>query len=141
MKRSEAYALRAQMETTFEKAAPNMTNDEVIQSRVLCKPWKPGKHSVGEVYTADGQPWSCYQAYDNTVYPGIVPGSAAWPTFNKPYHGTTPETALPFVRPTHSQDIYKSGEYMVWTDGTVKKCVRDTAYSPEHDPNAWEGQA
>lgn len=141
MKRSEAYALRAQMESTFEKATLNMTADEVIQNRVLCKPWKPGKHSVGEVYTVNGQPWSCYQAYDNAVYPDIVPGSAAWPTFNKPYHGTTPETALPFVQPSHSQDIYKSGEYMIWTDGTVKKCVRDTAYSPEHDPNAWEGQA
>lgn len=138
MKRSEAYALRAQMETTFEKATPNMTGDEVIQSRVLCKPWKPGKHSPGEVYTAEGQPWSCYQAYDNTVYPGIVPGSAAWPTFNKPYHGTTPETALPFVQPTHSQDIYKAGEYMVYTNGFTYKAVLDTAFSPEENPSAWE---
>ena len=139
MKRKEAYAMRAQIEGLFEKAAPTMTADEVIQNRVLCKAWAKGKHSVGEVYTTpDGQPWSCYQAYDNAVYPDIFPGSTAWPTFNKPYHGTTPETALPFVQPTHSQDIYKSGEYMIWTDGTLRLCVRDTSYSPEHDPNAWE---
>ena len=135
----EATELRSQMETVFEKAAPAMTADEVITNRVMCKVWKTGKHTAGEVYTTpDGQPWNCYQDYDNAVYPDIVPGSAAWPTFNKPYHGTTPETALPFVAPTHSQDIYKAGEYMIWTDGTVQRCVRDTSYSPEHDPNAWE---
>ena len=142
MKREEAYAMRAQIEGLFEKAAPTMTANEVIQNRVLCKAWAKGKHSVGEVYTTpDGQPWSCYQDYDNAVYPDIVPGSTAWPTFNKPYHGTTPETALPFVQPTHSQDIYKSGEYMIWTDGTLQLCVRNTSYSPEYDPNAWDGQA
>ena len=138
MTMKEAKAMRASMEQTFAKAAPSMTADEVIQNRVLCKAWTAGKHSVGEVYMVVDQPWSCYQDYDNAVHPDIVPGSTAWTTFNKPYHGTTPETALPFVQPTHSQDIYKSGEYMIWTDGTLRLCVRDTSYSPEHDPNAWE---
>lgn len=138
MKLSEARALRAQMETTFAKAAPAMTADEIISNRTLCKPWTPGVHTVGEVYTANGQPWECYQAYDNAVYPDITPDNAAWATFNKPYHGTTAETALPWVAPTHSGDIYKTGECMVWTDGLVKRCVRDTSFGPDYDPDAWE---
>ena len=138
----ETSRVRMQMEQTFEKAAPIMTADEVIQNRIMCKVWQPGAHEVGEVYTTpDGQPWYCYADYDNAVYPDIVPGSTAWPTFNKPYHGTTPETALPFVAPTHAEDRYKAGEYMIWTDGTVQLCVRDTTYGLDYDPNAWEGQA
>lgn len=27
---------------------------------------------------------------------------------------------------------------MIWTDGTVKKCVQDTNFSPEDYPQAWE---
>lgn len=138
MRLHEARNLRKQMEATFEKAAPVMTADEVIQNKVMCKAWEKGKHTVGEVYMVDGQPWQCYQDYDNAVYPDIVPGSTAWPTFNKPYHGTTPETALPFVEPTHAEDRYRSGEYMIWADGTLQLCVRDTAYGPDNDPNAWE---
>lgn len=136
---TEAAALRIQMEAVYRLATLSMTPDEVIQNRVMCKVWEKGSHTVGEVYTTpDGQPWSCYQDYDNAVYPDIVPGSTAWPTFNKPYHGTTPETALPFVAPTHSQDIYKAGEYMIWKDGAMKKCIRNTSYGPDNDPNAWE---
>ena len=55
-----------------------------------------------------------------------------------PAYGTTPETALPWVAPTHSGDIYKTGEYMIWTDDAVKKCIRDTSFGPDYDPNAWE---
>ena len=140
MRLQEAKALRKQMEATFEKAAPVMTADEVIENRVLCKAWAAGVHTVGEVYTVGNQPWECYQPYDNAVYPDIVPGNAAWFTFNRPYHGTTPETALPWIAPTHSGDIYRAGEYMIWVDGLVKRCVRDTSFGPDYDPNAWEAQ-
>ena len=27
---------------------------------------------------------------------------------------------------------------MIWTDGTVKKCLRDTNFSPEEYPSDWE---
>lgn len=34
--------------------------------------------------------------------------------------------------------MYKSGEYMIWTDGSIKKCVQDTNFSPIEYPQAWE---
>lgn len=27
---------------------------------------------------------------------------------------------------------------MIWTDGTVKKCLRDTNFSPDEYAQAWE---
>ena len=47
-----------------------------------------------------------------------------------------PAEALPVQTGAH--DMYKAGEYMIWTDGTVKKCVQDTNFSPEEYPQAWE---
>ena len=134
----EAAALRIQMETVYQLATPSMTPDEIIQNRVMCKPWEKGSHTVGEVYEAIGQVWQCIQSYDNEVYPDIAPGNAAWGTFHKPYHGTTKETALPWVAPTGAHDMYLTGEYMVWTDGLIYKCLSSTAYSPEDYAGAWE---
>ena len=58
---------------------------------------------------------------------------------HRPLHGTSPETARPFVKPSHGTvDIYKVGEYMIWTDGTVKRCLRDTNFSPEEYAADWE---
>lgn len=34
----------------------------------------------------------------------------------------------------------RAGEYMVWTDGSIKRATQDTAYSPEDFPGAWEKQ-
>lgn len=140
MRRAEAYALRHQMEAVFEKAALSMTDDEVIRSKMLCRAWSKGKHETGEVYSAGEQIWQCIQDYDNAVYPDIVPDGTAWSTFHKPYHGATIETALPYVAPTGAHDMYVAGEYMVWTDGRVYKCIQNTAYSPAEYKTAWEVQ-
>ena len=134
----ETHRVRTQMEQTFEKAAPSMTADEVIQNKVMCKVWAKGKHTVGEVYAVDGQPWCCYQDYDNEVYPDIIPGNPAWNTFHKPYHGRTPETAMPWVQPTGAHDMYLTDEYMIWEDGLIYKCLSSTAYSPEEYGGSWE---
>ena len=32
----------------------------------------------------------------------------------------------------------RAGEYMVWTDGSIKRATQDTAYSPADYPPAWE---
>lgn len=138
MTRSEANAIRASMEQTFSLASGSMTADEIIRSRVLCPAWEPGSHSVGDVYSAGDQIWQCIQSYDNAVYPDIAPGAAAWRTFHKPYHGTTKETALPWVEPTGAHDMYLAGEYMIWTDGLVYQCQSSTAFSPAEFEAAWK---
>ena len=141
----EAAAVRMQIESVY--AASDMDADGRISNRNLAPLWKPGNHKTGEVFcTRSGddlgpeweQVWKVYQNYDNSVYPDIVPGQSAWLTFNIPYHGTTPETALPFVPGQPAHAIYRSGEYMVFTDGIIYKCKLDTTYSPTEQPDAWE---
>ena len=111
-------------------------NDRLAASALYPK-WVEGQHAVGEVYTARGQVWECIQAYDNAVYPDIVPGSAAWGTFHRPLHATSPDTARPWVQPTGAHDIYKKGEYMT-LGGVLYKCLQDTAHSPTEYADAWE---
>ena len=113
------------------------TDDKRIRASGLYDDWVAGSHTVGEIYNADGQTWECFQAYDNAVYPDIAPGNSAWYTFNRPLHGTTKETARPWVAPMGSHDIYHAGEYMIWTDGLVYPCKQDTNFSPADYPAAW----
>ena len=134
----EMTELRNQMETVFEKAAPVMTNDEVISNRIMCKVWTAGEHIAGEVYSTGDQIWQCIQGYNNEVYPDITPFNAVWNTFHKPYHGTTKETARPWVSPTGAHDMYLTGEFMIWTDGLIYECLQDTNFSPVDYHQAWK---
>ena len=34
--------------------------------------------------------------------------------------------------------MYRAGEYMVWTDGTIYRCKADTNFSPVDYAQAWE---
>nr|DAV24205.1 MAG TPA: Chitin oligosaccharide deacetylase [Bacteriophage sp.] len=111
-------------------------NDRLAASALYPK-WEEGQHETGDIYTARGQVWECIQAYDNAVYPDIVPGNVAWGTFHRPLHATSPDTARPWVSPTGAHDQYKAGEYMT-LDGTLYKCLTDTAYSPTEYTDAWE---
>lgn len=113
------------------------TADERILCAALYPVWAAGVHAQGDIYTVDGDPWECIQNYDNGVYPDISPGNAAWHTFNRPYHGTTLETARNFVQPTGAHDMYKAGEWMIY-GGKAYKCLSDTAYGPGDYYAAWE---
>lgn len=135
------------MRANFMTALPTMEDDEVIRYSGLADDWAPGVHEVGDVYnTRMGgdlddtweQTWECYQEYDNSVYPDIIPGNPAWYTFNRPLHGKTPETARPFVPVQGSHDMYRTGEYMVFTDGKIYECVQDTNFSPTEYAQAWK---
>lgn len=141
----EAEAVRTQIESMYVSA--DMDADGRISNRNLAPLWKPGNHKTGEVFrtnAGDGlgpeweQVWRVYQDYDNAVYPDVAPGESAWLTFNIPYHGTTPETALPFVPGQPAHAIYHVGEYMIFTDGYTYKCKQDTTYSPSEYADAWE---
>lgn len=134
----EAAAVRADVESLF--AASTMDDDGKISASYLCKEWQPGNHEKGEVYNANGQTWECYQAYNNAINPDITPGNPAWYTFNRPLHGKSPEIARPWVAPQGAHDMYHMGEYMIYTDGALYKCLSDTNFSPDDYSQAWEVQ-
>lgn len=135
MTKSEAQTFR----NAIDLAIKIIVSDEVkLKIEPVVKKWRAGKHTVGENYTANGQVWECFQSYDNAIYPDINPSSSAWGTFNRPLHGKSSETAKPFVHPTGSHDIYKNGQYAVWTDGKIYKCISDTSFSPAEYSQAWQ---
>lgn len=113
------------------------TDDKRLRASGLYPDWTPGKYKTGDIYNADGQTWECFQAYDSAVYPDIKPGDSAWYTFHRPLHGTSPETARPFVPVQGAHDIYRTGEYMIF-DGTLYRCKQNTNFSPADYPSAWE---
>ena len=95
------------------------------------------KYEVGDVRThpVTGTPKECITAYDGSVQPDWTIDTA---TLWKPWHSRKKEYALPWEQPTGAHDMYKTGEYMIWTDGTVKKCIQDTNFSPVEYAQAWE---
>lgn len=135
MSRKQAREFRQ----AIDRAAAAVTDDDDrIGISALYLDWAAGKYAVGDVRNNGGQTWECYAAHDNREHPDIVPGSQAWQTFWRPLHGRTPETARPFVQPTNAMDSYKTGEYMIWTDGSLYRCIRQTSYPPDQDAGAWE---
>lgn len=116
------------------------TDDKRIRASGLYGTWAPGNHPKGEIYNAAGQTWECHAPYDNAVHPDVTPENPeTWHTFNRPLHGTTPETARPWCKPRYgTTDIYHAGEYMIWVDGSVRRARRDTDFSPEEYPADWE---
>ena len=116
----------------------DLDDGQRIAVSALYEDWSPGAaYKVGDVRNAGGQTWECFQEHDSAVYPDISPEGTAWRTFWRPLHGNTPETARPFVEVQGAHDTYKAGEYMVWTDGTVRECIRETSFGPDDDPDAW----
>lgn len=113
------------------------TDDERIKCGAIYPAWTAGNHTKGEIYTANGQVWECFQSYDNAVYPDIKPGNSAWYTFNRPLHGTTPETSRDFVQPIGAHDMYHTGEYAIFNE-KLYRCITDTVYDPVDYPANWE---
>ena len=139
----EWHATQAQMDAAVRLASRSvmtmsLTADETISMSPLYPEWTLGSYEAGDIRTVEGTPWKCRQAHDTATYPDITPEGTAWRTFWIPFHGTTPETALPFVAPTMAEDQYKTGEMMIWTDGLIYRAKMDTAYSPEEYEQAWE---
>lgn len=131
-------AQASQYRMAVDTAVKHVIDDDArIAISVLFPDWAAGSHAVGDIYNADAQTWECYQAYDNAVYPDIRPGQTAWYAFNRPLHGKSAETARSWTAPTGAHDIYKSGEYMIYTDGKLYRCKSDTNFSPIDYAAAW----
>lgn len=112
---------------------------EINENPAAIRPWKEGTYAIGDVRMHEGNPYKCVQAHDSTGNPGWNPAAA--PALWMQYHGTSVETARDWIAPSGAHDMYLAGEYMIYTDGAVYKCLFDTAYSPADYPSAWEAQA
>lgn len=141
MKLNDVLKYRAAIEAGSSAVA--RTDEEALQVCGLYPRWAEGKHTRGEIYNAEEQTWECYQDYDNAVYPDIKPGNAAWYTFNRPLHGKTRKTARAWVQPTGAHDMYRAGEWMIWTDGGYCECIAEsgTSFSPEEYTGGWRKEA
>lgn len=95
------------------------------------------QHKVGEVATHPemGYPYECMIAYDGTVQQDwTIDNRTLW----KPWHSRKAEYALPWEAPTGAHDMYKTGEFMIWSDNKVKQCLQDTNFNPDEYPQAWK---
>lgn len=110
-----------------------------IQFMSLFEPWTKGNYKVGDVRTdpKTSYPYECIQAHDSTVN---TDWDIAVRTLWKPWHSKSLEYALPYEAPTGAHDMYKNGEYMIYTDKSIYKCIQDTNFSPTDYPQAWEKQ-
>ena len=108
---------------------------EINENMLVLRKWKPGPYVVGDVRLYEGIPYKCVQAHDSTGNDAWNP--AATPALWMQYHGTSKQTARPWLAPTGAHDMYKAGEWMIWTDGLAYPCRVDTVYSPADYAAAW----
>lgn len=139
---SESKSAMALLRSMLQ-ATPLSDDDEKIAASGLYEPWTQGKYAVGDIRNNAGQTWECHTTHDNAEYPDITPSNPqTWANFWRPLHGKSAATARPWLKPQYgTTDMYHAGEYMVYTDGKVYRCLSDTVYSPEEYAAAWEMQA
>lgn len=137
---SHAQAETAQVRGAFAEVVPLMAdNAQMINAAAsLLTEWTEGSYKIGDVRMYEGIPYKCIQAHDSTGNAGWTP--SATPALWMQYHGTSAESARPWIAPTGAHDIYKSGEYMIFTDNKTYKCKSDTNFSPTDYAQAWEVQ-
>lgn len=128
-------AMRAAMDGGVTLAAAQGAS-KINDVSALIRPWKPGAYAVGDVRAEDGVPYKCVQAHDSAANPDWKP--SATPALWMQYHGTSRETARAYVAPTGAHDMYLAGEWMIYTDGLLYKCLSDTSYSPTDYAAAWK---
>lgn len=137
-----ADVLESMVRYAREKLMSELSESEDKTEGIACRGLIPvyeqnHSYAVGDVrlHPETKTPKECMIAYDGAVQTDwTIDTTTLW----KPWHSRKKEYALPWETPTGAHDMYKSGEYMIWTDGTVKHCLQDTNYSPTDYPQAWE---
>ena len=127
------FKIREQMDARIEDIKDDVK--KINESNLLIRNWTFGSHEVGEVRSYKDIPYRCVQAHTCTAEQNWAPPNV--PALWMQYHGTSPESARPWIQPLGAHDMYKNGEYMIWTDGKIYQCVLDTIYSPNDYIQAW----
>ena len=131
--RAKLFALRRALDGLVIRIAD--TPSEVNEYVEAIREWKEGAYIVGDVRMHRGAPYKCVQAHDSTRNADWSPDAA--PSLWMQYHGTTRESARTWVAPSGAHDMYKVGEWMLWTDGAAYECLTGTVYSPDQYAQAW----
>ena len=134
--RQRALKLRAAIDVGI--AAANKQPIAINGMLDVIRQWTPDTYTIGDVRIYESIPYKCVQAHDSTANPTWTPSTTA--SLWMQYHGTSIETARNWIAPAGAHDMYKIGEYMIWTNGLVYKCVQDTVYDPTAYTQAWEVQ-
>lgn len=128
-----------QKETIMQQIAKSEDKTLGIQCMALFEAWKEDNYEVGDVRTdpKTGYPYECITQHDGISNPEwTIKNRTLW----KPWHSKSLEYALPYEAPTGAHDMYKTGEFMIFTDGKVYKALQDTNFSPTEYAQAWEVQ-
>lgn len=132
--RKKFHEIRKALDGFVTKIAENPK--EVNENPAALRAWTPGVFVSGDVRAYEGIPYKCVQAHDSTAVPDWTPPTS--PALWMQYHGTSKETARPWIAPTGAHDMYLTDEYMIYTDGITYRCKADTPYSPVDYAAAWE---
>lgn len=132
---NKLIAIRKAMDSALVTVVEKGTTEAINAVTSIMRKWTPAVYVIGDVRTENNVPYKCVQAHDSTTNPTWIP--SATPSLWMQYHGTSIDTARNWIAPTGAHDIYQVGEYMIWTDGAIYKCLSNTNYSPAEYPAAW----
>lgn len=133
-KRAEFHPFRRAADSYIGKIVENPM--EINENLAVIRLWNPGVYVVNDVRMYEGIPYKCVQSHDSTGNESWNP--SATPALWMQYHGTSLETARPWIAPVGAHDMYLVSEFMIWTDGSIYECIQDTVYDPSAYPQAWK---
>lgn len=137
-----ADALESVIRYARDKMMTELAESEDKTAGIACRGLIPiyeqnRQYQIGDarLHPETGYPRECMTDYDGSVQQDwTIDTEALW----KPWHSRKKEYALPWEAPTGAHDMYKAGEYMIWADGTVRRCKADTDRGPDVLPDNWE---
>ena len=115
----------------------NASASAINENAAAIRTWlRDADYVRGDIRTdpIDGVPY--WAMHDHGASTGQVHQPSFSPTIWTHCHGTTPETARPFIAEGHNPYMY--GHYCT-ESGVIKRCIQDnTVYAPSVWPQAWE---
>lgn len=143
MKRSEAVGIRKALDNLVatislaDEASFNSAASTINENHMAFRLWRDDRdYTRGDVAIdpADNCPYWAMHSHGPTI--GQVHHPSTSPTIWTHCHGTTPETARPFLAEGHNP--YMDGHYCI-ENGAVYLCKQNnTVHAPSVLPVAWE---
>ena len=133
--RLELFAIRKSLDSLVQKIVeqPEEINDNMVAIRTW-KPYTSYMRNDVRIDPADNIPY--WAMHDHTSVDGQELQPSLTPSIWAHYHGTTPETARPFIQEGHNP--YMTNHYCIENE-IVYRCTYDNViYAPSVYPQVWE---